>query len=369
MDARQGWLRAPTRYADWPRAAAATLLSLLVLAMAGGALLRPTGINAENGPVKIDRDGGTDRRLYERIVGEMRAGGGYYAVTAPALREGNYPLKPFVAFRLPTLATMLAVFPPFLSYGLMLALIVSVLVAWTVRLRPAFVRPTPVAIGALLLAGGVAVAAQPAMIVFHEIWAALLIALSLALRRDGRWWAAVAAGLAAVLIRETALPYLLAMAALALLFGFRREALAWIGAVAIFIMALGLHAAAVAAVTLPGDPTSPGWNALGGWRFFLSAMRLTTPLTLFPLWASALLIPLALLGWGAWKSVTALRVLAVLCGYATMLMIFGRPDNFYWGLMIAPLLLVGLVFAPAALRDLAAAASRPRLDTSPANGH
>jgi hypothetical protein len=33
-------------------------------------------------------------------------------------------------------------------------------------------------------------------------------------------------------------------------------------------------------------------------------------------------------------------------------MIIGRPDNFYWAIMLAPLLPIGLAFAPAALRDL-----------------
>jgi hypothetical protein len=33
-------------------------------------------------------------------------------------------------------------------------------------------------------------------------------------------------------------------------------------------------------------------------------------------------------------------------------MIAGRGDNYYWGMVVAPTLLVGLAFAPAALRDL-----------------
>ena len=37
----------------------------------------------------------------------------------------------------------------------------------------------------------------------------------------------------------------------------------------------------------------------------------------------------------------------------------GRLDNFYWGLLYAPLLPVGIAFAPAALRDLVGAALRP----------
>ncbi len=42
--------------------------------------------------------------------------------------------------------------------------------------------------------------------------------------------------------------------------------------------------------------------------------------------------------------------------YAVLLSLFGRTDTFYWGLMIAPTILIGLAFVPDALRDLIAAA-------------
>lgn len=372
MSAMRSWLRAPTRFTTWPRALCAGLLAVLVLVMTYGIAIERTWINAEAGaPAAGSAKGGTDKLLYERIVGEMRAGTPYYIATAPALREGDYPLKPFVAFRLPTLATMLAWLPPLVSRALMLMLVAATVIAWAVRLMPAFTRPTTAAVACLLLVCGVAVTLQPAMIVFHEIWASLLIALSLALRRDDRWWPSVVVGLLAVLIRETALPYILAMTGFALLERRWREMAAWSGVVALFGIALTLHAAQVATVVLPGDPTSPGWAALGGWRFFISAMRLTTPLTLMPLWVSALAVPLALLGWASWRTPWALRTLAILCGYALMLTLFGRPDNFYWGLLIAPLLLVGLAFAPIALRDLLRGAfgSASHLDRQAVAGH
>ena len=42
--------------------------------------------------------------------------------------------------------------------------------------------------------------------------------------------------------------------------------------------------------------------------------------------------------------------------YAALLGVAGRVDTFYWGLLVAPVLLVGLAFVPDALRDLLAAA-------------
>lgn len=366
-----GWLSAATRFAGLPRAAAMAVLALLAFTMLGGFALERTTINAETGLAGGTPREGADQRLYERIVAEMRAGTPYYAAAAPALREGDYPLRPFAAFRLPTLASLLASLPDIAAYALLVALAGAALAAWTVSLRPAFSRVAPAAIACVLLAASAAVTLQPAMIVFHEVWAALLIALSLALRRDHRWWPAVIAGLAAVLIRETALAYLLVMAGIALIERRWCELAAWGAAMALFAAVLVLHALQVVAVTSAADPASPGWMGLGGWRFLLSMTRLTTPLIQLPFGAAAMLVPLALLGWSAWRAPIAMRTLATLGGYAVIFMIFARPDNFYWGLLIAPLLLAGLAFVPAALADLLAAARAPRarLDRTTPAGH
>ena len=42
-------------------------------------------------------------------------------------------------------------------------------------------------------------------------------------------------------------------------------------------------------------------------------------------------------------------------GYAAMIMLFARPSNFYWAMLVAPTLLAGLAFVPRALTDLVAA--------------
>ena len=53
-------------------------------------------------------------------------------------------------------------------------------------------------------------------------------------------------------------------------------------------------------------------------------------------------------------------MLVLLAAYAAVLSVFGRLDTFYWGLLVAPLLLVGLAFVPDGIRDLAAALSDRR---------
>ncbi|WP_225883075.1 glycosyltransferase family protein [Sphingomonas aliaeris] len=216
--------------------------------------------------------------------------------------------------------------------------------------------PPPRLIALILLAAGMVVFVQSDLAGFHEVWAGLLVALSLALRRPGRWVEAVAIGMVAMLIRETAALYVAIMAVMAFAEGRRRESWAWAGTLAMLAIVVILHARAVGQVVRPLDPASPGWSGMLGFGFFVKTMGLSTALNLAPGWIAALLVGLALFGWSAWRDMLALRALAMFCGYAALLALFGRVDTFYWGLMIAPTILIGLAFVPDALRDLAAAA-------------
>ncbi len=71
---------------------------------------------------------------------------------------------------------------------------------------------------------------------------------------------AIAIGLAAAVIRETAGLYLIVMLAMALVEGRGREAIGWAIACALLAAVLALHAHAVAAFVRPLDPVSPGWS-------------------------------------------------------------------------------------------------------------
>ena len=61
---------------------------------------------------------------------------------------------------------------------------------------------------------------------------------------------------------------------------------------------------------------------------------------------------LAFLGWLSVRSGLGLRVAGWLFGMAVMIMLFARPDNFYWAALPMPLLLAGLAFVPLAAVDL-----------------
>jgi hypothetical protein len=346
------WLSAPSRFAGLPRPRARLVLGLVALLLIGCW----TALFVAPPPPAQGANAMTDVALYESIVASVRHGGDYYAAAAHALRTGEYPLRPFLTFRLPTLAVLQGALPEWAPPAMLYLLAAAVAVAWFARLRDALPRRVPILVAMALLAGGMLVFVEADLVMFHEIWAAPLIALSLALRRQGRWIEPVAIGMIAMLFRETAALYVVLMAGMAWLEGERREAGGWAAALGLFALVLAAHAYAVAGVTGPLDPASPGWAGLHGYGFFVKTLTLATALQLAPLWLAAPFVGLALFGWASWNTPLALRALTIFTAYAAAIGIFGRLDTFYWGLMIAPVFLVGLVFVPDGLRDLAAAA-------------
>ncbi len=347
------WLARPSRFATVSQPVARAVLALLVvLVMLTWLALAPTPVESSVGG---GADHGTDMGLYAAIVEGVRHGGDYYTVAADAMRAGNYPLRPFVTMRLPTLAVIAAGLPSIALSGMLYVLALATMIAWYRRLLPALSRAA-LAIAMILLLGGMVAFLQAGLVLFHEIWAGLFVALSLALRRPGRWLESVAFGLAAVLIRETAVPYLALMAVFAFAEGGRREAMAWLASLVVIAVVLTLHAHAVSLVVRPLDPQSPGWAGLLGIGFVVRAIISATALSLFPLAFAAPLAGIALFGWTAWHDPLALRLSALLAGYTILLGLFGRLDTFYWVLLVAPLWLVGLVFAVDGVRDLVRAA-------------
>lgn len=343
----------PGRFAALSRKRALIALGLLamLLALCLTALVAPDP--QAMGDASRVETGQTDLALYEKIIAGVRGHENYYVVAADALRAGSYPLRPFLTFRMPALATVLAAVPLWLPVRFLLfALVLAVASAWLRRLHGEIRGALPSVAALVLLAGSLLTFVQYDLAPFHEIWAALLIALSMALRRPGRWLEAVALGLAAMLIRETAALYVLVMLGFALIEGHRREAIGWGAALGLFALALGAHAYAVAGVTGPTDPASAGWAGLLGFGFFVKSVTLSTALHMAPLWIGALLVGLVMFGWASWRDPLGMRMFAIVAAYGTAIGIFARADNFYWGLMVSPVFLIGLIFVPAGIRDL-----------------
>lgn len=296
--------------------------------------------------------GTNDLDFYTRVVDRVRRGEPYYPVAVQEVRLLDGPAKPFMIVRTPLLATVLAALPgKAAAQWIQRALICFALGAWCLRLGIMRMAPLRAVLALVALCSGYVCMLADQAYLMHETWAGLLVAAGLAVYRPGRSAACLALILLAALLRELAAPILLVMAGFAAWERRPREAMAWTAAFAVFALVLWRHALAVQALYLPTDTASPGWLFLSGWPFVLHAATWTA-FTLAGSGAVVVLFPLALLGF-SWVREPALRRAAVIVfGFSAGLMVVGRPVNFYWGLMIAPLWPLGLIFAPRALTAL-----------------
>lgn len=335
---------AATRLANLsPRTALAVLLGLLAL-IGVGLAFPPTR------PPSGSSTGG-DAALYRQITARVAKGEAYYPAVAVEHRASFYPLKPFTAVRPPMLTEIMAAIGPTAADLLLRLLAVAAAAATVIRIIPQMRAPFREA-AILLSATSAGAFVQSGMWVWHEIWAGLLIALALACRTDRHWLASLAFGMAAALVRELAFPFLIVMAGAAWLTGNKREATSWAGGALFVLVLLAIHWSSVARIALPSDVVSPGWLARGGWRFDLALARQSSLLIALPGWVAALTTPLALFGWATRSGGYAARVAAIIGLWLAAFLLLGRPDNAYWGFLLAPLLPIGLAFAPEALADL-----------------
>ncbi len=294
----------------------------------------------------------TDLQLYDRIAERVRAGENYYAVAVEEQRARDFPVRPGLAVRLPTLAFITAALGEWGMIVLAASLGVATLLAWHYRLRDTEGGPDRIRFILILLVIGALSGFKPQYLVLHEVWAGMFIALALGLYRRKAWFWAFAAGVLALSLRELALPFILLMMVLAWARGNRAEAAAWLGAVLVFGIALSVHLAQIAQYTSAADPASPGWLALRGLAGWTSNIVLSSQLHLLPGWLAAPLAILPLLGWAAWRSWFGLTGFLLCFGYGVVFMIAGRDNNFYWALIVMPIWFVGYAFVPRAMASL-----------------
>ena len=347
-----------TRFGEIGRGGAAAILVLLVAALIA-ACWPPSASGGSAGPKLRAPTQQSDLDLYRDIIRRVQGGEDYYRVAAEEQRKDGYPLKPFVTFRLPTVATAHARLGAGVMTGIQIALALTVLLIWYRRMRR-YSPPWQRLAGIFLLTAGAAGLVEPVTGLFHESWAALLMALSIGIRRPGHAAGAIVAGTLALLVRETALPFVLMMGGLALIEKRWREAAGWAAGVALFGAYMAWHAARVAEVVLPTDLASPGWQGLLGAGFALKAFAAVSGATILPRAVAAAILVLSLFGWMSVKTQWGLRAALMTLGYGAMLALFARADTFYWALLAAPLSLLGAVYAPRAIRDLIAALDRSR---------
>ena len=321
----------------------AALAALIVLGLVSPALV--TGGNAPKGKGDII--------LYRKIIADVRGGEDYYPAAVREQRAGHYPVRPFVAVRPPTLTWAMAALPNDAARLLAVRLLGwAAFLAWLVRLR-AWRQPVWLGAATVVVGSGVIGFVADYVFALHEVWAGLLISLALAIWGRKTWWISLVLGLAAASLRDLAAAYLLAMAALAWKDARRWEGAAWTLAIGVFAACMALHAAALQPWVGPGDRVSHGWLSFSGWPFLLAALKWNLILIIAPHWLEAVFVPLALLGLCARRDPLGERLALTVIGYGAAFLIVGRPDNNYWGALIAPLWPLGLLTAGPALSALA----------------
>lgn len=345
-----------TRIRGCPRWLAILLAGLVLAACVWSAIPAPAARSAElkQAPVSTGTvSARSDIQLYRAVSGRVANGEGYYSAAAREQRAAGYPVLPMQAIRLPTLAWLLAALGPIGSRALLVLLAVAAALAWYRKLADQNTAyPAPASWGATLVALGLAAALHPSTVYSHEAWAGTLIVLTLGIHRPGRAAPAILTGAFAVLLRELALPFLLLMAALAVWNRRWGEFAGWILAVAVFLAALWFHAEAHAAIAIPGDRESPGWLTLLGIAGLTGKVKGASVLGLLPSWAIGPSAILCLAGWLAWRGEFAAMGALFHVGYAMFYCLFGRADNYYWGFVSMPTLLVGVLVLPSLVRDL-----------------
>lgn len=356
------------RFARWDARSARLLLAALT-ALVGLAILalpvspalqraiEPSPVSVPpSGRAEFGRD--TDLMLYDSVIAHVAAGKNYYAAAIAEQRARSFPVRPGFAVRLPTLATIEATIGPLGTALAAISLLGAIAVAWWRRFGDEGADPARRRLATALVVAGSSFLLNPTYHVLHELWAGGLVALALGLHRPGRWHGALAVVALALAIRELVLPFVLLMAAMAAWRRDWQETAAWAALAAAFVALLAWHLSIVAGYVEPSDSTGPSWLALRGLAGWLGNLVQSSQLHLLP-WALAAPLPLlAVLGWCGWRTPAGAAASLLLLGYGAAFMIAGRENNFYWGLVVTPVLFAGLAFAPGALHDLARAASR-----------
>lgn len=341
-------------------------LSLTALGMA--ACLTVAFSSLREGYADRPRAGSSDIALYAAEVQRIAAGEGYYQAAAAELPVRGYPTRSLFNWRTPLPMWLLGKLPQptwgrFALCGLALCaalLGMGLLTRETSRdadaphneHRAARSALLDLGLGAVWLGGALLPCALGDLYVMPDLWCSVCLAVAVFAHAHERFALSVVAGLGALLMRELALPGLCVLALLDLLAGQRRRCLVWLGLFALFAIYYGLHAQQVAA-HIPPDAFSheSSWLRGGGLPFWISLAQMNALLLVLPAPVTAVFLPLALLGLTAWPSTAGRKVGLVTVAFLLAFAFVGQSFNQYWGVLIAPLLALGLARAPRVLID------------------
>ncbi len=222
--------------------------------------------------------------------------------------------------------------------------------------RPFFSAPL---FAALLLSGTLFECALDDQYVSPELWAGILLGLSMAAYGLERPYLAAALGLSALFVRELSLPYCILAAVLAWRQDRRRELLGWLAGLAAWALFFGLHGLVVRSWT-PADAQAhrEGWIQFGGLPFVISTVQMHACLILLPQWVTAIYFVAVLFGLAGWQGEMGRRLGLTVSLYVAAFSVVGHDFNQYWGELIVPLACFGATRSLGALGDLLRAAAR-----------
>ena len=303
---------------------------------------------------EVGIQGTPDLELYRDLVSRVHDGSGYYDAADQALHANGFETNSPFNWRLPAYAVLLGQLETVeLARWLLLALALAsvILVVRTI------VAPVAGSFGQLLalllLLGGTFgwVVYEPDAFFATEPWCEVLLLLSICAYASGRWQWGMAAAVAGLALRELMLPYCVVAFLIALKHRRRNEAIAWLVVFTLFAIGIYLHTQAV-------YRRVPQLNGLGTrqWlvgfdlRYSLLSSSMNLVVRPLPPTGWAIVLALGLIGLGGWRGDIGHRMFATAAVYVAAFCVVEART--YWGQFFAPLLMIGLINAPASLRDL-----------------
>jgi hypothetical protein len=303
--------------------------------------------------------GMSDMDLYALTVERLRENMDYYRALGLGLSGGNFPTASVFNWRTPLYLSLMAWAPNALVLHLAIWLVALLAVGLAGAWAALQLGHIGLIAGCVLAAASLlGVPAQRAVFSF-ELAAGMLILIGFAAHGLKWHWPGFAALVLALFIRELAAVPVLVMLGFAWWHRRRVEALAGLLAIGAYGAHYAWHAQMVAQAVEGRGVPGPDWLYFGGLQFVLATAAFNGVFMLTPLWVSALVLPLGLLGLAHWRP--GLPALVTVLVYLAIFAIGGRPFNAYWGALYMPLVTLGLAFAPAAMLTLARISSPARM--------
>lgn len=295
-----------------------------------------------------------DLALYRTVTAAVARGENYYTAAAREIPKHGFPVRSTLNFRLPTYAWLFSLFPSEQAIQVLLLLLGLVGIVLTLRDVAESQGPLPAMIAAALQAGALRWGIDGHAYYAQELWAASFIIIALA--TYAHWPLASIVSLAsAAMFRELALP-LLPLVLLVTLFRRQyRSAAASAIATTLLVAFYCWHHRQVGAVTMAAASDAKTaldlgqWMAFGGLDFWLLTTRMNSWLIQVPAAIVAIYLVAALAGIADEHQPRAIWMQLFTAAFFLGVLVIGRPENRYWGLIVAPMLSLGVAAFPATI--------------------